>query len=749
MEQEDKHHEGPVVKLKPALQKVSDLFCMTSEQFVEKLLTEHQSFKVDFTKKVSQVLCKICPGGLWSWPDTIETSIRDQDRIGRYLRPNPHKRIRLMVICPHPGERSYEEERLPVYEMADIIEPILTKTNIEGDEVYCYYSVPFYPKKGKMLSPFITAFSTILHEEIKRIRPEAILVLGSYSLKGLFGSKGMVGNFQGKSDQTFEGIPVHYTVDPYKMISSPKNKLSLAVDLARIIPLLGGESMPWDQPQDYKDYRFVTTSEKLASVVLETISEYFENGYKQGKKLRLAVDTEWGNPHGREGVKHDVVRYIQFSPKPHQAFTVALTDPDLNPYPDRDEKIHILKSFLEADNVEIVGHNFKVDLIHLFELGIDCRKTFAFDTMTAYHFLKPQVESIGLTYCALEYTDLGNYESTLKDYIKAVKGLKKHTEKHGYSRIPDEILVGYSFRDVDAVSQIWPKIEASLLKNQIDDRYAGYVIDGNRCYTQLDAYNNVVRKSDAGLFEPEYVGMPVDPDLMVVLQNLYSEKKDELRLEVERFTWPGVDPESTQVKAFLFGDKYSTKLLPDGVESLNLTPTQTTGKYPKPWDNLNEEERQSESPATSGDALALLSQAYPEHEELITSIANYKAINQVVKNFLRPPTVYETEDGGEEEVYDSGLIGCVDEDLHIRGTYLATTETGRYRSLKPNLNNLPGVSAEPNIRKQFATGPELFEYPKWSTCDSRELVQAGVIDPRYDVIRSCIKAPKEYVIVGE
>jgi len=451
---------------------------------------------------------------------------------------------------------------------------------------------------------------------------------------------------------------------------------------------------------------------------------------------------------GREGVKHDILRYIQFSTKEHTAVTVALTDPELVPYPDHAEKVKLLKSLFEMDGVALCGHNFKVDLIHLFELGIDCRANYVFDTMTAYHFLTPQTESIGLTYCALEYTDLGNYESRLTEYIKGTKGLKAHVAKHAYSRIPDEILLVYSCKDVDAVMQIWPKLEASLAEKKIDERYAGYEIEGNKCYTQLDAYLNVVKKADLGIFEPEYIGMPVDLELMKSLQKLYAEKKDGLLSKVAAMTWDGFNPDDQLLKAYLFSSKFCTKKLPEGIKSLGLTPTLTTGKYPKDWVGLDAEELLHESPATGGDALTLLSQAYPEHKEMLEAIIDFKNINQVVKNFLRPPSVIENEDGTAEEVYDSGLIGCVDDDHCIRGTYLATTETGRFRSLKPNLNNLPGGAAEPGIRRQFGK-PGLLEYPNWKECDSRKLVAAGVLDERYDVIRSCVRAPKGYVIVGE
>ena len=737
--------------LKPSLHSIAQELDLTDDQFIQKVLIEKQSFTADFTKKLKQIECTTIPSGLWGWPKEINNQVSDDALRGKYLKPHPSRQTKLLIVCPHPSIEGTQQNRLPVPELELIVDTLVGRVpELEPEDIYCTYAVPFYPKGGKLLVPFITAFQPVLRESISRINPEAILVLGSGSLKGLYGSKGLVGNFQGQSHETYEGIPVYYTVDPYKLISNPSSEMSLELDLIRIVALLGGEEMPWDVPQEYKDYRFIEDAKELKSVVTDILMEYLQDAYIRGNPLRIAVDTEWGNPNGREGVMHDIVRYIQFSVKEHTAFTVAMTDPDLVPYPDHAEKVEYLKALFEMVGVELGGHNFKVDLIHLMRLGIDCRENFAFDTMTAYHALKPQTESVGLTYCALEYTDLGMYENRLTEYIKATPGLKSHTEKHGYSKIPDNIMFLYSSKDVDSVIQIWPQLEEALRNNPIDPRYAGYLIEGKENWTQLDAYLNVVRKADVGIFEPEYVGMPVDLTLMKKLQSLFLEKQEELLRVLEDMTWKGFDPGSQLLRGYLFGQRYCTKKLPEGIETLGLEPSQTTGKYPKEWASLDEEDKMSESPGTSGDALTLVSQANPGYEHLLDAVINYKAINQVVTNFLRPPSVIEDEDGSVEEVYDSGLIGCVDNDGMIRGTYLATTETQRFRSLKPNLNNLPGASAEPSIRKQFALSDEMFsDEHKWEGADSRELVDKGLLDPRYDVIRSCIKAPPGYVIIGE
>ncbi len=735
--------------LKPSLHGIAEEWGLTDEQLVQKILVEKQVFTADFTKKLLQIPCTTMPGGLWGWPEEVSNTAPEEAMLGKYLKPHPSRQTEIMVICPHPSIDGTHGNSLPVPELRTIMNTLVGRIpDLEPEDLYCAYAVPFYPHEGKMQVPFITAFQPILKETIARINPKTILVLGSSSLKGLFGSKGLVGNFQGQSHELYEGIPVYYTVDPYKLITNPSSEMSLELDLERIVSLMGGEEMPWDKPQDYKNYRFVESADELKKIVTDVMIEYVTGRYVQHKPLRIAVDCEWGNLHGREGVAHDIVRYIQFSVREHAAITVALTDPDLVQYPDYEEKVALLKALFEMEGVELCGHNFKVDLIHMMAMGIDCRKNYAFDTMTAYHMLKPQTESIGLTYCALEYTDLGMYENRLTDYIKGTPGLKAHTSKHGYSKIPDNVLSVYSCKDVDAVIQIWPQLEEALDSKKIGERYAGYVIDGKENWTQLDAYLNVVRKADAGIFEPEFIGMPADLPLMKNLQGLFSEKQSELIKVLEEHTWKGFDPDNQLLKAYLFGQRFCTKKLPEGIETLGLEPSQTTGKYPKEWASLDEEERLYESPGTGGDALTLLSHEYPEHEEMLDAIIAYKNINQVVKNFLRPPTVTTDEDGTETEVYDSGLIGCVDSDGSIRGTYLATTETSRFRSLKPNLNNLPGGMAEPGIRKQFALSDALFDYPNWKECDSRELVAAGLIDPRYDVVRSVIKAPKSYLIIG-
>jgi DNA polymerase I-like protein with 3'-5' exonuclease and polymerase domains len=723
------------------LDKAMGLQGLDKDSLLDKWLSEKQSCPIDFTDKLQGIQCTTVPGRLWGWPRDADVS-GVRDTVGTY-RGIPDHPVKLMVICPCASPTDAAFNKVPVEVLEPVIQPILNGTAINADEIYVYYAVPFYPKNGKVESPFVTAFRPLLLEEIHRVNPENLLILGAQALKGLYGAKGLVNNFYGVTNAVYNDIPVYYTVDPYKLVTNPKTKLTLDVDLRSIIPCLGGAVPVWDEEQDYKKYYSVSSPEDLQNfytAFTKAVSESRGN-------LFLAVDLEWGNLGGKEGIKHDIVRCVQISWKPHEAYVIWLTDSWLRPVEDSEAAKHVIKTVLERSDVEVGGHNFKVDLLHLYEMGIDCRKQFTFDTMTAFHFLKPQAAKIGLEVLAVEYTDLGRYDSSLTDYIKGAK-LSGHISKHGYSRIPDAVLFPYSAKDVDAVIQAKAILEKELSEKLIAPEYSGYVVDGVPMETQLDVYNHVVKKADYGIFEAEYLGLPVDKPLMISLQRLFSEKLEVIAGQLDSIVdWDGFNPDSKMLQAYLFGSKYYTvkgQEVPDTVKTLDMVPVKTTGKYATMWEDLDEDELKTASPATDGDSLKILMGSYPEHSFVLQLILDYKSLNQVLKNFLRPPEI--TEDG--EEVYTSGWIGKVDDDDRIRGTYLQTTETGRFRSLKPNLNNLSDAG-ERDVRRLFALNDDFFKPEvNWRETDTRELVKMGVLNPQYDIVRSIVRAQPGYILIG-
>jgi len=730
------------IMLKPGLQAVATSFGLSGRQFITKTLTERQSFRADFSDKLKSVVCTTVPGGLCGTPEGF-----GDDPYKPYMGCVPG--TKLMIICSHPTAEAVSNTTLPVDELRRVVNWVLDCTSIRPDEIYVGYAVPFFPKDAKLETTYVTAFRPFLEAQVRAVNPENILVMGASSLKALFGAKGVVNSFYGKSG-TYNDTPVYYTVDLHKLQTNPKSVLTLDADMLDITTALGGKRV-WSSKIEGKDYRVAWSPEDLQDQVVQIFTAMAMNG----GTLDLAVDLEWGNTDGKDGILHDIIRYAQMSWKPDQGLAVVLTDPELQPLGGqecRDAKLAMLKTVLECPGIKICGHNFKTDLLHLMQAGIDCRKTFTFDTMTAYHYLMPQVDKIGLEALSVRLTNLGRYDLALDNYIKGA-GLTSHVKAYGYSRIPDEVLLDYSCCDVDAVIQAKPKLEAELQKCEIDPRYRGYEIDGVKCVTMLDSYYRIAKLADECIFEPEFHGLPVDLELMKSLQVLFSEKLEQIKAAVNALIpdWQDFNPDSTDLRVYLFGNQYGKKPK-KGLEyvpkpSLELNPVQTTGKYAQPWDELSTEERLKATPATDGDSLSILIQNYPQHSEVLQTIVDYKAINQVLKNFLRPPEIREDEEDGDQEVYTSGWISRVDDDQRIRGTYLQTTETGRFRSFKPNLNNMSSGDAEFACRKMFATSEAMFDQP-WKKMDTRELIEKDFLDPRYDIIRSVVRARPGYVILG-
>ena len=189
--------------------------------------------------------------------------------------------------------------------------------------------------------------------------------------------------------------------------------------------------------------------------------------------------------------------------------------------------------------------------------------------------------------------------------------------------------------------------------------------------------------------------------------------------------------------------------LPDGVECLNLKPVLTTGKYPKPWDDLSPAEEAKAMPACSADALEILKTENPDVAETLDLILDYKTVNQVVKNFLPRPCGY---DGNGEPLWDSGWIGHMVtkgyRDYRVKSHFLATTNTGRYRSFKVNVNNLSNTS---NLRIYQAMAPDkqkLLATKGWTGMPTDELKALGLIPTDLYNLRSFLRAVPGRLWVG-
>lgn len=241
-----------------------------------------------------------------------------------------------------------------------------------------------------------------------------------------------------------------------------------------------------------KDYRYITTQEEFDSIfpILDAATE-------------IVIDTE---TTGLNYLTADLICVI-FSTKPHQGICVSIEVIRNN-----NEK---LKDLVKRKT--IIFHNAKFD-IHMLEEILNWEFTSFEDTMLLHYCLNEAVGTHGLKDLAIEFTDLGDYDTPLvnfkKEFCRANKIL---LSDFNFGLIPADILSEYAVRDGDASMQLYHKFKPLVAKNE---KFS-------------NVYNNILIPAVRALVDLERNGGPIDLVYLKGMQEKYAKKIDALMLEIK------------------------------------------------------------------------------------------------------------------------------------------------------------------------------------------------------------------------
>ena len=549
----------------------------------------------------------------------------------------------------------------------------------ELDEAYATNILRFLPPDGgKTLRPHhIKDCAFMLAQEIELVKPQYMLLLGSDAIKTVHGKNATLektrshiyvlnslmdigtGNIRDAGscspEEYVSGIKVLGTIHPAAIFSEQGYRPGFEADLAIFRDLVQGGRVSNPVVGQGCDYRIVTSSGQLKGIVDEILGQDL-------KLIDLAIDCEWG---GGDFV-HGKLRTVQFSWGAKQAACVVLRREGLVEAMPPSElwKVMVeLKRLFTNPRVCLIGHNMRSDAKWLVMEDIPVMDRFTWDTMLADHMINENSEH-GLDACAIRYTDMGRYDMTLNQWLKRNKINSKIIKDQGFAMVPGDVLHPYGCCDVDATWRI-KQVQAKILAKPENARI-------NHCF------RNLVLPCNYPIHEIEMNGIPVDYGRMTELVWEYDRKKDELIKEVRRsLNNPQFNFRSyPQISKLLFA--------PKAEGGFELTPLKTTGKPSVMWedlDRLSESDRKRYNPSTDAETLEYLGDKNP----IAGMLRDLKIIDQVTKGFLRLP---EEDDDGDL-VYVDGLVGAIDPDDRIRTTISQMSETGRWKSSNPNLQNLP------------------------------------------------------------
>lgn len=624
----------------------------------------------------------------------------------------------VMVIGYRLNEIEVRAQRHWIGEAARTLGNEFARNDLNLRDAYGTHLIKYgdpYPKMKNFPAAWIREGLWFLRQEILLVNPRYILCFSAHVLKALFGRQAKFTTVRGQVLE-FEHARLMVTDSPNTVVANPERLMPFRNDIARFCKLArGGDLTPKEV-----EYTYIRDEDTLHRVVDECMQ------YKV-----FAMDCEWAGDAWLDG--HLLT--IQFSVAPRRAYVVILrSDVERTEFsPSPSAAIRLLRKLLQRGDVSIVGHNFRADIKWLIDVGLDLSLQFAingFDTMLAHHLIFEQAEH-GLSACALVDTDMGRYDHEVEKYLNM---------GYVHSEMPEDVLLPYAAADADVTYRLYEKYRDVLWADHVNicrekevDPIAACVAPydkraraGTWIATRWNLLRFVSMPVNLSINEMEMTGMTVDRARLAEIIRIFRAKSDELRQSIRDLIHePEFNPDSADQRArLLFGVPGTESECTDGLThmKLGLTPIKTTGQNSQLWEDCIQDgtvdySEEAEyrvqdgervlaheagwrsthlAPSTDLETLGIL--AEDKGCEEARQIRDYRLIQKICTSFMVPPV----EENGEL-VYQGGLGAFIKRTGRIHTTIGQLTDTGRYTSSRPNLQQLP-KGREGDFGRIFSTG---------------------------------------------
>ncbi len=638
------------------------------------------------------------------------------------------RRARIMVIGKNPGQEEVGLRKNFVGPTSQEFFNALHDLGVGEAEWSQWYATNLvkWPQLDKQSDTISQAqkkdCEVLLEQEIRLVKPDFILCLGSDASKALLGTncgvQSMVGRVMNYTVSIFDQgeRPLYHTAKvmavthPAQVYRRPEMFDEFKAQIGLFLQLTNGAEI--GGREHWVNHRNVYTVWALRRIVDEI--------RKDPDPLRriIALDGEWEGENPTEPGSY--LRTIQFSSKHGEGITVVLRHQGGSQafQPSIKSAIDELKRLCKYDPEnnwfpQIGGHFFRADLPWLIHEGLDlrteympaptpdrCRTQGGWDTSLSYHATN-EAASYGLEDMTVKLTTAPRYDEPLMKWRQnfcASRGIKEK-DLLGYGQCPSWILNPEPFEENPSYSGYDPDVTRRIIVRCFEP---GGLLDsdwnGNPSWEPFW----VAHRASIGFLEMEMNGLLLDKERVDQLTVLFMGAHDRLLAYFRQLiNWPDFNPRSQpQCVALLFGDEFSTKrdkvtgqrlrIRPDGALTLGLQPITTTGKRPKLWaDVVARGERDAFNPSTNKEVLGIIGH---EHKYAMI-LRDLKFIAQVLTGTLRRPQVdlqsgELATDDEDNYVYEEGLASMVHADGRVRTHLSQCKETGRASSYRPPLQNI-------------------------------------------------------------
>lgn len=464
-------------------------------------------------------------------------------------------------------------------------------------------------------------------------------------------------------------------------------------------------------------------------------------------KFNFAIDAEWEGRYCTD--PNSFMRCVQFSWENKKAALVPICNSRGEYYwPDGWEPTRrILEQLWNRDGVRPIGHNFNADLVWLSHYGLKflerkfrapkddidytrpewrpgflkLRSEGGWDTMIGQHAVD-ELSDLSLKALLRRYTTIPDYEAELREFIAAY--CKQHKipkgKITGYGFVPDHMLFKYALYDADGTYRLFEVQLGSESRPGLMDRDRFGLPSWRPFWHTMRALPALLDIHRNGVL----VDVPLAEDLIRRFEDARAKQLAGLR---QMINWADFKPTSPpQCKALLFGDRFGHNskgvlIRPEHVKPLDLPPYKTTGKKPKLFANLDPDVWGDFSPSTDKEVMANL-----DDNPVVKKMMLFRFADQVLKIFRPKDQVpvkkveEEIDEESDEDMipdiapdqqfridavpaviqpkyvnmdtgstgYSGGIMSFICHDGRVRTLIFPTTETGRCRSAKPNMQNV-------------------------------------------------------------
>lgn len=626
------------------------------------------------------------------------------------------KQSSVMIIGKMPGQEELKQSRNLVGETSMELVRALMDVGVP-EAVYAGWYVTNLVKwalpayfSGALPQSWVKDWLPVLHQELRLVRPNYILCLGSDASKALLGKPYAVTHMVGRvvdlqiplqldgQEPYLHTARVMTVVHPAAVYRRPEQYDEMVDQVSRFWQLTQGVDIGGSE--DDIEHVVVNDLAALRQVVEAGLAATAGPGPTDSF---VAIDAEWSGDHPQEPGAY--LRCAQFSYAHKQSCCVELRAPGGEPSfrEGIPAAMQEMGRLFNAPHVRLGGHFLRADLPWFLYEGLDLRNAYlphpdvmvrnqgGWDTGLAYHAYN-ETASYKLEDMGVRLTSAPRWDSALRKwkvaYMKA-NGIEKEEDLDGYGDCPSEVLYPYGNYDADVTRRIIVRMfEPGGL-------------------TEKDWFGNdswvpywMGHMASEAFFEMELNGMVLDRDradeLSMIFHSVVTRLLSRLRNEIN---WPDFNPNSSQqVAAFMFGDAFGLRksqvnhgqlIRPEGAITLDLTPIKTTGKRAVKWSRVvAKREIDRYTPSTDKEVLGALGYLDPR----AAKIRDLKFVTQVLKSALRVPVVKDGDfvKEGDNFVYvkGKGIVGVACADGRVRTHLFQTKETGRASSSRPPLQNL-------------------------------------------------------------